>query len=157
MPVEVGQQAPAFTLPSHTGENVSLADFRGEKNVVLVFFPAAFSGICTKQFSEIGAAEARYAGEDAQVLGISVDNHNSLRAWAETLGLGDTLLLSDFHPKGAVATEYGAHFEKAGMNTRASFVIDREGIVRYAEIGENPVHWIEQEAYFSQGLPACSV
>ncbi|MGI9538749.1 MAG: redoxin domain-containing protein [Miltoncostaeaceae bacterium] len=157
MPVEVGQIAPPFTLKAHTGEEVSLADFRGRKNVVLAFFPAAFSGVCTDQFSEIGAAEERYAGEDAQVLGISVDNADSLRAFAESLGLTDTLLLADFHPKAAVATEYGAYFEAAGLNTRASFVIDREGVVRYAEVGENPGEWIDQEGYFSQGLPACSV
>ena len=99
MPVEVGQIAPPFTLPSHRGEDVSLADFRGRSNVVIVFFPAAFSGVCTRQFTEIGAAEGRYAGEDAQVLGISVDNRESLRAWAEQLGLTDTLLLADFHPR----------------------------------------------------------
>lgn len=156
MPVEVGQTAPPFTLKAHTGEEVSLADFRGHRNVVLAFFPAAFSGVCTKQFTEIGADEQRYAGEDAQVLGISVDNHNSLRAWAESLGLTDTLLLADFHPKGAVADQYGAYFEAAGLNTRASFVIDREGVVRYADIGENPGAWIEKEAYFSEGFPACS-
>lgn len=157
MPVEVGQTAPPFTLKAHTGEEISLADFRGRKNVVLAFFPAAFSGVCTKQFTEIGAGEQRYAGEDAQVLGISVDNHNSLRAFAESLGLTSTLLLADFHPKAAVADEYGVYFEAAGLTTRASFVIDREGVVRYAEIGENPGAWIEQEAYFSEGLPACAV
>ena len=74
MAVEVGQEAPDFMLKNHTGDEVTLSSFRGAKNVVLVFYPLAFSGVCTTQFSEVGPREGRYADERAQVLGVSVDS-----------------------------------------------------------------------------------
>ena len=124
MPVEVGQRAPDFTLKSGDNDDVSLGDFRGKRNVVLVFYPAAFSGFCTDQLTAIAANEGRYVSEDAQIIGVLVDNRNSNRAFAEQLGLTDAILLSDFEPKGAVAREYGVYLDGPGLAGRATFVID---------------------------------
>lgn len=154
MAVEVGREAPDFTLKNTAGEPVSLSDFRG-RNVVLLFYPAAFSGVCTKQFTHIGENEARYAGENAQVIGISVDGFNALRAFAEQLRLTDTILLSDSHPKGAVATLYGTYWEKAGISTRAAFVIDAEGVVQSVDILDSPGDLPSEEEYFST-LATCN-
>lgn len=153
MAVEVGHEAPNFTLKNTAGEPVSLSDFRG-RNVVLLFYPAAFSGVCTKQFTHIAENGARYAGENAQVIGISVDGFNAQRAFAEQLGLTNTILLSDAHPKGAVATLYGTYWDHAGISTRAAFVIDAQGVVRSANILDSPGDLTSEEEYFST-LAAC--
>ncbi len=156
MAVAVGQQAPDFTLRSHHDEDVTLWSFRGEKNVVLSFFPAAFSNVCTGQFTRIGENEGRFAGEDAQVIGVSVDNSDSLRAFAESLGLDGTLLLADFEPKGAVATEYGVYLDRFGVSGRATFVIDKAGVVRSVVLTDNPGQDILEEDYFAE-LASCNV
>src|SRR4051794_20152854 len=103
MPIEVGQEATDFTLKDGEGEKVALSSFRGDKNVVLVFYPQAFSSVCTRQLTAIGEHEQRYAGEDAQVIGVSVDSRYVQRRFADELGLRDTIMLADFEPKGAVA------------------------------------------------------
>ena len=157
MPVEVGQQAPGFTLKSGDNEDVSLKDFKERKNVVLVFFPAAFSSFCTDQLTAVGANEARYASERAQVIGISVDNRHANKAFAQQLGLTDTILLSDFEPKGAVAREYGVYLEGPGLSGRATFVIDKAGVVQYRALTDAPTEIPDEEAYFSAGLAACTV
>ncbi len=155
MPVAVGREAPDFTLKNPDGEDVTLSDFRGKKNVVLLFYPAAFSGVCSAQFSTVGKTEATYAGEGAQVIGVSVDNLSSAGAFAMAMGLKDTILLADFHPKGEVAKAYGVYLPAAGVSGRATFVIDREGVVRYRALTRTPAELIEQDAYFSEALPAC--
>ena len=155
MAVEVGQEAPDFTLKNTAGEPVSLTDFRG-RNVVLLFYPSAFSGVCSKQFSHLGENEARYAGEHAQVIGISVDGFNSQRVFAEQMGLTETILLSDAHPKGAAATAYGTYWEKAGISTRAAFVIDKDGVVRSESILDSPGDMPDEEEYFST-LATCTI
>jgi len=154
MAVEVGQRAPDFTLKNGANEDVSLADFRG-RNVVLVFYPAAFSGFCTAQFTGIGANESRYADADAQVIGISVDGRNVQRVFGEQLGLTHTILLADFEPKGAVSRLYGVYFEGPGVSKRATFVIDRDGVVRGAVVTE-PGAMHDEEEYFS-ALATCAV
>ena len=134
MAVEVGQEAPDFILKNQAGEEVSLSSFRGAKNVVLMFYPLAFSGICTKQFADISANEGRYGGEQAQVLGVSVDSHYGQAAFAKSLGLDETMMLADFEPKGAVAQDYGVYIEERGYSTRATFVIDQQGIIQRADV-----------------------
>ncbi len=156
MAVQVGQEAPDFTLPSRGGEKVTLSDFRGEKNVVLVFFPLAFSGICTTQLTEIGGNEARYADADAQVIAISVDSHYAQSAFADQIGLEGTVMAADFEPKGAVAREYGVYLDERGVSTRASFVIDKEGVVRYADVKPTPADVPDEESYFA-ALAACEI
>lgn len=138
MPVEVGQEAPDFTLRNQAGEYVTLSRFRGTKNVVLMFYPLAFSGGCTRQFTDFSAHEGRYAGEQAQVLGISVDSFHGQAAFAKSLGLEATMMLADFEPKGAVARDYGVYLDERGHSARATFVIDKQGIVQRAEVAATP-------------------
>lgn len=155
MAIEVGQEAPDFTLKNPDNEDVTLSSFRGKKNVVLVFFPLAFSGVCTKQLGAIGEHEARYAGDDAQVIGVSVDSRFALGRFAEDLGLKDTILLADFEPKGEVARSYGVYLESAGISGRATFVIDKEGIVRGRSLTDTPAEMPDEEEYF-QALAVCN-
>lgn len=155
MAIEVGQEAPDFTLKGPDNENVTLSSFRGQTNVVLVFFPLAFSGVCTTQLADIGRHESRYADSDARVLGISVDHHYAQKAFGDSLGLGATTLLADFEPKGAVAREYGVYMEDKGFSTRASFVIDRDGIVRHAVVNA-PRDIPDEDAYFA-ALSVCNL
>jgi len=133
MPVEVGQPAPDFTLRNQNGEDVVLSSFRDRKNVLLVFYPFAFSGICTTELCEVRDDLPRYQNDDLQVLGVSVDARHALKAWAKQEGY-DFPLLSDFWPHGAVARSYGTFNEVAGMANRGTFLVDRSGVVRFAEV-----------------------
>jgi peroxiredoxin len=123
MTVEVGSPAPDFELKDHTGATVRLSDFRGKRPVALVFYPFAFSGICTGELCEIRDNPAVFTAGDVQVLAISCDPMWSLRAYAEAQGY-QFPLLSDFWPHGAVAKEYGVFLEQAGMATRGTFLVD---------------------------------
>ena len=128
----VGQQAPDFTLANQFGEPVRLADFRG-RNVVVVFYPFAFSGICTGELCEIRDNLAVFEHADAEVLAVSVDSKFALRAYAEQEGYGFSLL-ADFWPHGAVAAKYGVFDEESGMARRGTFIIDASGTVRYVVV-----------------------
>lgn len=130
MTIEIGQLAPDFTLKSHHGEEISLSSFRGIKNVVLVFFPFAFSGICTGELCEIRDNLGDFAELDAEVLAISCDHFFSNRAFADRDEY-EFSLLSDFWPHGEVSRSYGVFNEGAGAPNRGSFVIDREGVLRW--------------------------
>jgi peroxiredoxin len=156
MAIEVGQLAPDFTLRDTEGREVTLSSFRGEKSVVLVFYPAAFSSFCTTQLTEIAGSEARYGEGGAQVIGVSVDNVASQERFARDLGLTDTILLSDFLPRGAVADAYGVFLPDWGTAARATFVIDREGVVRARFLTETPLTIPDQDEYFAT-LAACAV
>jgi mycoredoxin-dependent peroxiredoxin len=156
MAVEVGQEAPDFTLVDTEVREVTLSAFRGARNVVLVFYPWAFSSVCTRQLTEIGQHEARYAGQDAQVIGISVDSRYAQRRFAEDLGLTDTILLADFEPKGAVSRAYGVYVDALGAAGRSTFVIDKAGIVRGVSLTDNPGQMPDEEDYF-RALAACDV
>ncbi len=131
MSVTIGQSAPEFSLVNQRGEAVSLADLRGRK-VVLVFYPFAFSSLCTGELCSLRDRRGEF-DDDTVLLGISVDTKHALRVFAEQEGLGFDLL-SDFWPHGEVARAYGVFLEERGMATRATFVIDREGVVRWAVI-----------------------
>lgn len=133
MSATVGQPAPDFTLVNQRNEKVTLSDLRGHK-VVVVFFPFAFSSICTSELCELRDRREHF-DEDTVLLGISVDSRHALRAMAEQEGLGYDLL-SDFWPHGAVARAYGVFDESTGAASRGSFVIDREGIVRWAVVND---------------------
>ena len=130
-PLGVGDVAPGFALRNQYGETVSLADFRGEKHVVLVFFPFAFSGICTGEFREIREHLEDFEADDVQVLGISCDAMESLRAWADAEGYFFPLL-SDFWPHGAASRAYGVFWEKTGFAIRGTFLVDKGGVIRWA-------------------------
>jgi peroxiredoxin len=132
MSVTVGQEAPDFTLVNQDGESVTLSDLRGRK-VVLVFYPFAFSGLCTDEWCDVRDRIGAF-DDDTVLLGISVDTKHALKVFKASEGLGYDLL-SDFWPHGAVAQEYGVFLPDRGMATRASFVLDREGVVRWAVVG----------------------
>lgn len=132
MSVTVGQEAPDFTLVNQDGERVTLSGLRGRK-VVLVFYPFAFSSLCTDELCSLRDRQGDF-DDDTVLLGISVDTKHALRAFKAAEGLGYDLL-SDFWPHGAVAQEYGVFLPERGMATRASFVIDREGVLRWAVVG----------------------
>jgi len=128
--VDVGAVAPDFILKSQHGEDVSLSSFRGTSNVVLVFIPFAFSNTCTSELGEIRDNLDAFASHGAQVLAVSCDHFFSNRAFSDTEGLTFPVL-SDFWPHGEVSRAYGTFNEDAGASNRGTYVIDREGILRW--------------------------
>ncbi|MCO5970705.1 peroxiredoxin [Actinoallomurus soli] len=130
MTVEVGDAAPDFELKDQHGAPVRLSDFQGKKTVVLVFYPLAFSGVCTGELCAIRDELPTLGGDDVQVLAISVDSMFSHRAWAEQENY-EFPLLSDFWPHGAVAKSYGIFDEERGVATRGTYIIDKTGVVRW--------------------------
>jgi peroxiredoxin len=128
----VGSAAPDFELTNQFGEPVRLSSFRGQ-NVVVVFYPFAFSGICTGELCEIRDNLASFENAKATVLAVSVDSKFSLRAYAEKEGYGFDLL-ADFWPHGAVASAYGVFDAESGMARRGTFIIDAAGIIRYVVV-----------------------
>lgn len=134
--LKVGDMAPDFALPATTGQEIRLSDFRGQKAVILAFFPAAFTGGCTKEVKGYQANLEKIAGLDAQVLAVSTDNLPTLRKWAEELNLKYPLL-SDFMRK--VSAEYGVLNEARGTANRTTFVIDKEGRIRHIEQGADAI------------------
>ena len=133
MAVEVGEAAPEFTLTNQYGQQVSLSDYRGEKNVLVMFYPFAFTGACTGELCAIRDRYTDFVNDDTVVLSISCDGPPSLRVFSEQEGLTHPML-SDFWPHGTVSRAYGAFLEEKGFATRASFVIDKDGIVRWAVV-----------------------
>lgn len=139
--LKVGDEAPDFTLPSATTNgNVTLSSFRGQKNVVLAFFPFAFSGTCSAQMPSYEAELERFRSYDTEVIGISEDAKHSLAAWAKQIGVTFPLL-TDFYPQGKVVDAYGVR-HAAGMAERALFVVDKSGKLAWIHvhrpIGETP-------------------
>ncbi|PSL56499.1 peroxiredoxin [Saccharothrix carnea] len=143
--VEVGAQAPDFTLNDYNKQPVTLSSFRGERNVLLVFYPFAFSGICTGELCQVRDELAAYEDENVQVIGVSVDTPFSLKAWAAQEGY-QFPLLSDFWPHGQVAQAYGVFNEQAGLANRGTFLVDTTGVIRYAEVNA-PGEPRDQEAW----------
>ncbi|MFF1383026.1 peroxiredoxin [Arthrobacter sp. NPDC058288] len=129
---EVGDLAPDFELVNQYGEPVRLSELRG-RNVVVVFYPFAFSGICTGELCEIRDNLSLFADANATVLALSVDSKFTLRAYAEKEGYGFDLL-ADFWPHGAVANQYGVFDPGSGMAQRGTFIIDADGIIRYVVV-----------------------
>jgi len=129
----VGETAPDFTLKDQDGKEVRLSDFRGRKNVVLAFFPLAFTPVCSCQIPQYREDIKKFADLDTQVLALSVDSVPAHKAWTDQLGGIDYPVLADFYPHGDVAKKYGVLREQ-GFSERALFVIDRKGIVRYAQV-----------------------
>ncbi len=128
----VGTPAPDFALCDAAGKEISLRDFRGH-NVVLVFYPLDWSPACSDQLTLYQGELEEFARYDARVVGISVDSIYSHGAWAAVRGL-DIPLLADFHPKGQVAQCYQVWRNTDGFTERALYVIDREGVIRYAHV-----------------------
>ncbi|MEU4427416.1 peroxiredoxin [Actinoplanes sp. NPDC024001] len=133
MPISVGVPAPDFTLRDQNNQEVRLADFRGRKAVLLVFYPLAFSRTCQGELTEVRDNLPAYANDDVQVLTISVDSIYSHKVWAEQEGF-DFPLLADFWPHGEVARAYGVFNDTTGFANRGTFLVDAAGIVRFAEM-----------------------
>lgn len=133
--VKVGDKAPDFTLPSISGERISLSDYRGKKNVVISFVPAAWTPVCSDQWPGYNLARSFFEENDAILLGITVDSIPTLYAWTNQMGKLWFPVLSDFWPHGAVANIYGV-LRTSGVTERALFVIDKEGILRYAHVSD---------------------
>jgi peroxiredoxin len=138
MKLEPGQKAPDFTLFDADKNKVSLSDFTG-KNVLLLFFPQAFTGVCTKELCSVRDNIGMYEGVNAQVLGISVDSIFTLNRFREDQGYNFPLL-SDFNKE--VSQAYGSLydnfvFDMKGVSKRSAFIVDKEGTIRYAEVLES--------------------
>ncbi|MFD7903043.1 peroxiredoxin [Kitasatospora sp. NPDC057904] len=144
MAIEVGTGAPDFELRTQHGELIGLSDFRGAKAVVLVFYPFAFTGVCTGELGAIQKELPRLQNDAVQVLGISVDSQFSQRVFADREGL-DFPLLADFWPHGEVARAYGVFDEEKGCALRGTFVIDSTGTVRWSVVNGLPDARDEQE------------
>jgi peroxiredoxin (alkyl hydroperoxide reductase subunit C) len=131
--VKVGGRAPEFTLPSLSGEKISLKQYRGKKNVVLSFVPAAWTPVCSDQWPGYNIVKDMFDQNDAILLGITVDNIPTLFAWTNQMGKLWFPVLSDFWPHGAVAKKYGV-LRSNGVSERALFIIDKKGIIRYIDV-----------------------
>ena len=133
--VKVGEPAPDFTLPSVAGEKISLSQFRGKKNVVLSFVPAAWTPVCSDQWPGYNIVKEMFDDNDAVLLGITVDNIPTLHAWTRQMGKLWFPVLSDFWPHGAVADRYGL-LRSDGVSERALVFVDKRGIIKNIEVSD---------------------
>jgi peroxiredoxin (alkyl hydroperoxide reductase subunit C) len=143
--IQVGEQAPDFTLRDQNNEEFTLSSRRGESGVLVVFYPLAFTGICTGELCAIRDDLPAFANESVQTVAISVDSVYSHKIWAEREGF-DFPLLADFWPHGEVAQRYGVFNDEMGYANRGTFLVDDAGIVRFAElnrpgVGRDPHRW----------------
>jgi peroxiredoxin len=145
MPIEVGEPAPDFVLKDQNNQPVRLSEYQGRKNVLLVFYPLAFTGTCQGELCQLRDNLGDFVTDDVEVLTVSVDSPYSHKVWAEREGY-DFPMLSDFWPHGAVAQAYGVFNEVTGFANRGTFLIDRDGIVRYAEMN-GPGQARDQDAW----------
>ena len=130
--LEAGTEAPDFTLKDQNGQPVTLSALRG-RNVLVVFFPLAFTGICQGELDEIRDNLSSYVNDDTQTLAISVGPPPTHKVWARQSDFTFPVL-SDFWPHGAVAKAYGVFNDDTGFANRGTFVVDRTGVIRFAEL-----------------------
>ena len=135
--LKAGDRAPDFTLPAVDGETITLSQYRGKKNVVISFVPAAWTPVCSDQWPGYNIAHDLFVKNDAVLLGITVDNLPTLYSWTKQMcNPGEKLwfpVLSDFYPHGEVASKYGV-LRSNGVSERALFVIDKHGVIRYTDV-----------------------
>jgi mycoredoxin-dependent peroxiredoxin len=149
MAVEVGDEAPDFELKDQHGTPVKLSDFGGKKNVVLVFYPLAFSGVCTGELCALRDDFPEVTRDDTELVTVSVDSFFTLKTWAERDKF-DFTMLSDFWPHGAVAKSYGVFDDNMGVATRGTFIIDKSGVVRWKVV--NPIPQARDIAEYQKAL-----
>ncbi|NEB95926.1 peroxiredoxin [Streptomyces bauhiniae] len=137
MTLQVGDEAPDFELKDNHGRTVRLSDFRGEKNVVLLFYPFAFTGVCTGELCELRDNLPQFTDRDTQLLAVSNDSMHTLRVFGEQEGL-EYPLLSDFWPHGNVSRAYGVFDEDKGCAVRGTFILDKAGTVRWTVVNGLP-------------------
>lgn len=133
MAPEVGTEAPDFTLKDQNNQEVTLSSFRGDRNVLVVFYPFAFSGICTGELCAVRDDLSSFQNADVQILAVSVDHAFALKAWSDAQGY-EFPLLADFWPHGEVAKAYGVFNDDAGFALRGTFLVDKTGTVQFAEV-----------------------
>ena len=138
MVLKPGDMAPDFTLPSTVGEKVTLSDYRGKKNVILLFYPLDFSPVCSVETKQCGEMLPAKGGAEVEVLGVSVDSIWAHKAFAAQQGITYPLL-ADFHPKGAVAEKYGVYLPEKGISARTAFVIGKDGKIKEIVGSDIPV------------------
>ena len=135
--LKVGDSAPDFTLPAVDGGTITLSQYRGKKNVVISFVPAAWTPVCSDQWPGYNLAQDLFVKNDAILLGITVDNIPTLYSWTKQMcNPGEKLwfpVLSDFYPHGEVASKYSV-LRSNGVSERALFVIDKKGTIRYIDV-----------------------
>jgi peroxiredoxin len=131
--LKIGMKAPDFTLPALSGEKVTLSNYKGKKNVVISFVPAAWTPVCSDQWPGYNLLKDIFDKNNTVLLGITVDNIPTLYAWTKEMGELWFPVLSDFWPHGAVAKKYGV-LRSIGVSERALFVIDKKGIIRYLNV-----------------------
>ncbi len=129
--LEIGAEAPDFTLRDQFGQHTTLSSYRGSKAVALVFYPYAFSGVCTSEMAQIRRRLDEFLTFDTEVLAISCDPMFALRAFSDSDGLNFPLL-SDFWPHGEVCRAYGVLDERSGSPRRSSYVVDKAGRITWA-------------------------
>jgi len=135
--VAVGDEAPDFELPDQDRTPVRLSSLRGRKNVVLVFYPLAFTGVCQGEMCALRDSIEDFSGDDVQTLAVSVDSPAVHKKWAEEQGYTFPLL-ADFWPHGEVARSYGVLQEDLGLALRGTFIIDKQGRVAYRVVNAIP-------------------
>ena len=143
--IEVGQEAPDFTLKDQNREDFTLSALRGTKAVLIVFYPFAFTGICTGELNRIRDDLTNFQNDDVQVVTISCDSVYSQKVFSLREEL-EFPLLADYWPHGGVARDYGVLNEDGGFANRGTFLVDRDGIVRFTELnqpgeGRDPGNW----------------
>lgn len=131
--IDVGAEAPDFVLKDQNNQEVRLSDFRGKRSVLLVFYPLAFTRVCEGELCQVRENLGDFVNDDVQLLTVSVDSVYAHKVWA-TQERFTFPLLSDFWPHGAVASAYGVFDDTYGIANRGTFLIDRSGIVRFAEM-----------------------
>jgi peroxiredoxin (alkyl hydroperoxide reductase subunit C) len=134
-PVEVGTEAPDFTLRDQNNEEFTLSSQRGRRAVLIVFYPLAFTGICTGELCAVRDDLGTFQNDDVQVVSISVDSVYAHKVFSEREGY-EFPLLADFWPHGAVAQAYGVFNDATGFANRGTFLVDKDGSVRFAEMNE---------------------
>jgi mycoredoxin-dependent peroxiredoxin len=151
MAVEVDDAAPDFELRDQHGTPVRLSSFRGTRNVVLVFYPLAFSGVCSAELVALRDRFPEASRDDVELLTVSVDSTFALRTWSDQEKFGFAML-SDFWPHGAVARAYGVFDENFGAAVRGTFIIDKSGVVRWRVV--NPVPQARDVTDYQNALAA---
>jgi len=145
MAPEVGTEAPDFTLKDQNNQEITLSAYRGKQNVLVVFYPFAFSGICTGELCAVRDDLGSFQNDDVQILAVSVDHAFALKAWSIDQGY-EFPLLADFWPHGKVAQDYGVFNDAAGFAVRGTFLVDKTGTVQFAEVN-GPGEARDQDAW----------
>jgi peroxiredoxin (alkyl hydroperoxide reductase subunit C) len=137
MVLKPGDAAPDFELKDTERNLVRLSDFKGKQHVLLIFYPLAFSGICTGELCSLRDSLDHFRSDEVETIGISVDSNVSLKAWAEKEGF-EFPLLADFWPHGGVAQQYGVFDDATGLALRGTFLVDKTGTIVFSEVNAIP-------------------